>query len=69
MPLILALGKQRQANLSSTPAWSKKRFPGQSGLLHRETLSQKSPNTPSFPPKSNIKVGTERSWVNMIKIY
>jgi hypothetical protein len=44
MPLIPALGRQRQGRfLSSRPAWSTEWVPGQSGWLNRETLSQKKP--------------------------
>jgi hypothetical protein len=41
-PLVPALGRQRQADffLSSRPAWSTERVPGQPEL-HRETLSRK----------------------------
>jgi len=38
-PLILALGRQRQGDLSLYPPWSTERVPGQPGL-HRATLSQ-----------------------------
>jgi hypothetical protein len=53
MPLIPALGRQRQADgyLSSRPAWSTKWVPGQPGL-HRETLSR----TPPPQKKKNVNL-------------
>lgn len=34
-------GRGRQMCVSSRPAWSREQVPGQSGLLHRETLFSK----------------------------
>ena len=42
LPFIPALG--RWISVSSRPAWSTELVPGQLGLLHRETLSQKNQN-------------------------
>ena len=37
-------------SVSSRPTWTRERVPGQSGLLHRETLSQKTkPKKQTFP--------------------
>ena len=40
MPLISALGSQRQVDFCEIKAWSAERVPGQPGLFHREALSQ-----------------------------
>ena len=42
MPLIPAVGRQRQADVNSRPAMSTKRVPGQPGLFtQRNTVSKK----------------------------
>lgn len=44
-PLIPVLGSRgRESPVSSKPVWSTKRVPGQPGLLHGETPSQKAKN-------------------------
>jgi hypothetical protein len=57
MPLILALRKQRQANLLSLmPTWAIELVPEQPGL-YRETLSQKT-NTHTTAATTTIKTHT-----------
>jgi hypothetical protein len=62
MPLIPALGKQRQISEFEASLVYRVSFPGQPGL-HRETLSRKTKTKPNQTKTKNKNTQKKRHWI------
>jgi hypothetical protein len=66
MPLIPVLKRQRQADLCEFEAWSMGWVPGQPGLSHKETLSQKNKTKNKTKPSKQANMGLNLDTVAFI---